>query len=111
MTEHKEKLKLEAVAFLDEKARPYSRKQLCDIVTWGGEKPEDRFYSEVKVVDLLSEFTEQNRNLNLLSEAKEVIRSLLICFPYDMAEDELDSGDKDIVEKAEQFIKEIENEI
>ena len=42
------------------------------------------------------------------SKAKEIITGLLNCFPYDMSEEELDVGDKDMVEKAEQFLKEIE---
>ena len=49
------------------------------------------------------------RDLNdQLTKAKEIIKGLLIVFPYDMPEEELDSGDKDMVEKAEEFLKEVE---
>ena len=41
-----------------------------------------------------------------LKRAKEIINCLLNVFPYDMPEEELDSGDKDMVKKAEEFLKE-----
>ena len=43
-----------------------------------------------------------------LTEAKEIITALLNVFVYDLADDELDSGDIDVRDKAEQFLKEVE---
>lgn len=43
-----------------------------------------------------------------LDEAKEIITALLNVFVYDLADDELDSGDIDVRDKAEQFLKEVE---
>lgn len=44
------------------------------------------------------------RSKEQLAKAKEVIKGLL-CILYDKAEEELNSGDKDIIYKAEEFLK------
>lgn len=43
-----------------------------------------------------------------LAKAKEIITALLNVFVYDLADDEMDTGDIDTKIKAEQFLKEIE---
>lgn len=43
-----------------------------------------------------------------LTKAKEIITALLNVFVYDLADDEMDSGDIDTMVKAEQFLKVIE---
>lgn len=42
-----------------------------------------------------------------LTEAKEIITALLNVFVYDLVDEELDSGDIDVRDKAEQFLKEV----
>ena len=42
------------------------------------------------------------------NEAIEIITALLNVFVYDLADDEMDSGNIDVKEKAEQFLKELD---
>lgn len=42
-----------------------------------------------------------------LAEAKEIIIALLNVFVYDLADDELNSGDIDVRDKAEQFLRKV----
>lgn len=43
-----------------------------------------------------------------LAKAKAIIKELLNVFVYDLADDELDSGDIDARTKAEEFLREVE---
>lgn len=53
------------------------------------------------------EFVIENKRLReKLNEAKELVKALLDVFVYDLADDEIDSGDIVYIERAEQFIKE-----
>ena len=51
-------------------------------------------------------FEEYGTLSDQLTKAKEIIKDLLNVFPYDMPEEELDSGHKDMVKEAEKFLKE-----
>lgn len=44
----------------------------------------------------------------IISKAKEIITALLNVFVYDLADDEIDSGQNDVKTKAEQFLSEVE---
>lgn len=60
-----------------------------------------------KQIEATYKLFEENKELK--EKAKEIVTALLNVFVYDLADDEMDSGDIDVKVKAEQFLNSLRN--
>ena len=88
----------------EKEAEEYVRKIRHDVINWDGAEPEERFYNEIKFKQAYlagAEFGYNKANERLI-KAKNLLTRFIMDSVY------FNSKETDLVEEAEQFLRELE---
>ena len=85
-------------------AEEYVRKIRHDVINWDGAEPEERFYNEIKFKQAYQQGAEfgYNKANERLIKAKELLTRFIMSSVY------FNGKETDLVEEAEQFLRELE---
>ena len=88
----------------EKEAEEYVRKIRHDVINWGGAEPEERFYNEIKFKQAYQQGAEfgYNKANERLIKAKELLTRFIMSSVY------FNGKETDLVEEAEQFLRELE---
>ena len=88
----------------EKEAEDYIRKSRHDVINWDGAEPEERFYNEIKLKQAYQQGAESGYNKcdEQLTKAKKLIIRFIMGNVYFYGKE------TDLVEKAKQFISEVE---
>ena len=88
----------------EKEAEEYVRKIRHDVINWGGKEPEERFYNEIKFKQAYLAGAEfgYNKCDEQLTKAKKLITRFIMGNVYFYGKE------TDLVEKAKQFLRELE---
>ena len=88
----------------EKEAEEYIRKNRHDVINWDGAEPEERFYNEIKFKQAYQQGAEfgYNKANERLIKAKNLLTRFIMGSVY------FNSKETDLVEEAEQFLRELE---
>ena len=88
----------------EKEAEEYVRKIRHDVINWDGAEPEERFYNEIKFKQAYQQGAEfgYNKANERLIKAKELLTRFIMSSVY------FNGKETDLVEEAEQFLRELE---
>ena len=88
----------------EKEAEEYIRKNRNDVINWDGAEPEERFYNEIKFKQAYQQGAEfgYNKANERLIKAKNLLTRFIMGSVY------FNSKETDLVEEAEQFLRELE---
>ena len=88
----------------EKEAEEYIRKIQHDVINWDGAEPEERFYNEIKFKQAYQQGAEfgYNKANERLIKAKNLLTRFIMGSVY------FNGKETDLVEEAEQFLRELE---
>ena len=88
----------------EKEAEEYVRKIRHDVINWDGAEPEERFYNEIKFKQAYQQGAEfgYNKANERLIKAKNLLTRFIMGSVY------FNGKETDLVEEAEQFLRELE---